>query len=199
MHGRFREDSMNGTMRRISLGMGATVVAVAMAGGAFAAGQNSSGRRDAAYGDRGQGPGGGQFGGPGGRGRGGPGGPMDGRGGVLGPMMLARLDLTDAQKDRVKGIVQSHQPEMKTLGEKAMAARRALEDAVVGDTFDEATVRTRSAEVAAIDADMTVARARIYSEVFQALTADQQKKLKDMRTEMRKRVQERQAERQNRR
>jgi Spy/CpxP family protein refolding chaperone len=197
MHGRFREDSMNGTMKRISMGIGATVVAVAMAGGAYAAGQNISGGGHPGYRDAAQGPGGpggGGFGGPGGRGRGGPGGP----GGVLGPMMLGRLDLTDAQKERVKGIVESHQAEMKTLGTKAMKAQRALEDAVVGDTFDEATVRMRAAEVGSVEADFTVARARVYSEVFQALTADQQKKLKDMRTEMRKSMDERQANRQNR-
>jgi Spy/CpxP family protein refolding chaperone len=186
-------------MKRISLGIGATVVAVALAGGALAAGQNFGGGRNPAFLDAAQGPGGpggggGRFGGPGGRG---PGGPMGGPG-VLGGMMLGRLDLTDAQRERVKGIVESHQDEMKAAGAKAMAARRALEDAVAGDTFDEATIRTRAADMAAIDADVTVARARIYSEVFQALTADQQKKLKDMRAEMRKRAAERQANRQNR-
>jgi Spy/CpxP family protein refolding chaperone len=188
---------MNGTMKRISMGVGATVLAVAMAGGAYAAGQNISGGGHPGYRDAAQGPGGpggDGFGGPGGRGRGGPGGP----GGVLGPMMLGRLDLTDAQKERVKGIVESHQAETKTLGTKAMKAQRALEDAVVGDTFDEATVRMRAAEVGSVEADLTVARARVYSEVFQALTADQQKKLKDMRAEMRKRMDDRQANRQNR-
>jgi Spy/CpxP family protein refolding chaperone len=80
-----------------------------------------------------------------------------------------------------------------------MAARRALEDAVASDTFDEATVRTRSAETAMVEADMTVARARIYSEVFQSLTADQQTQLKQLRADMRKRAADRQANRQDRR
>jgi Spy/CpxP family protein refolding chaperone len=184
---------MNGTMKRVAFGIGAAVVAVSMAGGAFAAGQNIGAGQGPAFGGVGQGG----FGGRGGPGRGGPMGP--GPGGMLGPMMLQRLNLTDAQKERVKGILDSHQEELKALGNRAMAARRALEDAVASDTFDEATVRTRSAETAMVEADMTVARARIYSEVFQSLTADQQTQLKQLRADMRKRAADRQANRQDRR
>ena len=45
--------------------------------------------------------------------------------------------------------------------------------AVTADTIDEALIRQKSAEVAAVDADMAVARARAHAEVFQILTAEQ--------------------------
>jgi protein CpxP len=108
-------------------------------------------------------------------------------GGVLGPMMVQRLELTPDQKDRLKSIVSVHQDERKALGERAMAARQALEAAVAGDTFDEPTVRMRSAELAVVEVDVAVSRARIYNEVFQMLTPAQQSKLKDMQSAMRAR------------
>jgi protein CpxP len=106
-------------------------------------------------------------------------------------MMLGRLDLTDAQQERVKGIVDSHREETRALGDRAMKARDALETAIAGDTFDEAAVRTRAAEIAAVEADMAVARARVYAEVYQVLTPDQQSKLKEVQADMRQRQQNR--------
>ena len=68
---------------------------------------------------------------------GGPGGPM----GAIG-IPLNRLDLTDAQRDQVKSVMDSHQAELRPLGEKAMTARRALERAVTADTVDEGAIRS---------------------------------------------------------
>lgn len=176
---------MTATLKRMGLGIGATLIAVGLAGGAYVAAQNST---------QPQGPTGGRagrFGGPGGgfgRGRGGPGGP----GGVLGPG-FARLNLTDAQKQRVQEIVASHRDELRTAGQRAMAARTALQTATSAETFDEATVRTKAADAAAAEADMAVLRARVFAEVYQILTPDQQTQLKQFQTQMRQRAQDRAA------
>ena len=53
----------------------------------------------------------------------------------------------------------------KALGDRAMKAHDAL-DAVAGNTFDESAIRARSADVAAVDADIAVAQGRVFSEVF---------------------------------
>ena len=74
---------MTQTFRRIGLGIGATALALLMAGTSY---QNLSAQAPDG-GGRGGRPG---WGGPGGPGRGGPGGP-------LGPMMLGRLNLTADQ------------------------------------------------------------------------------------------------------
>ncbi len=50
-------------------------------------------------------------------------------------------------------------------------ARRARISRDRSGAFDETLIRTRAADVAAVEADETVARARIYAEVFQILTA----------------------------
>src|SRR5439155_20944849 len=97
------------------------------------------------------------------------------------------LDLTADQKDRVKQIVDSHHDEQQAVGNRAMAAHEALQAAITGDTFDETLIRTRAADVAGVDADEAVLQARIFSEVLQILTSDQQAKLKSIQAEMRQR------------
>ena len=115
--------------------------------------------------------------------------------GILGPMMIERLDLTTDQRDRVKQILDSHREEQQSIAKRAMLAHDALEAAITAEAFDESVVRARAADVAAVDADATVARARIYAEVFQILTSDQQAKLKSMQTEMRQRQEQMRANR----
>jgi len=169
--------------KRIVLGLSAAAITVALAGVGFATGQTDSAQNPA--GGRG-GPG--RFGGPGGPGfgRGGPGG-RGGAMGVLGPMMIERLDLTADQKDRVKQIVDSHRADQQAIGQRMMAAHNALDTAITSASFDEALVRTRAADVAGVEADESVLRARIYAEVLQILTSDQQAKLKTMQADMQQR------------
>jgi len=168
---------MTRRLKRFATAVGATVLTVGLAGAAYVSAQNSSSGAPVGRQGGGFGPG---------RGRGGPGGP----GGILGPA-FERLDLSDAQKARVKEILDSHQNDLRTLGTRSMTAHQALDTATTSDSFDEAAVRTRSAELAAIDADMAVMRARVYNEVYQLLTPDQQKQLKQLRAEMQQRMQDR--------
>jgi Spy/CpxP family protein refolding chaperone len=102
-------------------------------------------------------------------------------------MMIERLDLSADQRDRVKQILDSHRQEQEAIVERQMAARNALETAITSPGFDESLIRSRAADVAAIEADQTVARARIYAEVFQILTSDQQSKLKAQQAERQQR------------
>jgi periplasmic protein CpxP/Spy len=175
--GRVREDTMSG--RAKCLAVGAAALVVTLAGGLLIGSQTL----------RAQGPGGrGRFGGPDG-----PGGPM-GRGGPggMGLLMLRGLDLNDAQREQVKQIFDSHRDEQKALGDRSRAAQQALALAKTGEAFDEGSVRARAAELALVEADMAVASARTYAEVFQILTGDQQSQLKKQQTEMRQHMEKRQ-------
>jgi Spy/CpxP family protein refolding chaperone len=168
---------MTSMSKRIVLGLSAAAITVALAGVGFATSQGDPTQKSPA------GAGQGRFGGPGGRfGRGGPGGPMG-----MAPMMLGRLNLTTDQQDRVKQIMDSHNQDQQAIGKRAMAARDALESAVTSPSFDETVIRQRAADVAAVDADEAVLRARIYAQVLQILTPDQQAQLKTMQTEMQQR------------
>ena len=128
---------------------------------------------------------GGPQGGPGGAGRGvgrfgGPGGPM-------GPLGLNRLDLSDAQRDQVRSLVESRRDETKGLADRARSAHDALQAAVTADTFDEGAIRAHSAEVASVEADMAVARARLHADILQILTAEQRTQLKALQAQMKER------------
>ncbi|MGE3956571.1 MAG: Spy/CpxP family protein refolding chaperone [Vicinamibacterales bacterium] len=172
---------MTQAFKRIGLGIGVAAMALLIAGAGYqnlsAQGPGPGGPGVGRGGDV-RGPGG--PGGPGGR-RGGPGGP-----GMLGPMMFRQLDLTSDQRERVRQIMDAHRDEQQAIGDRARKAHEALQDAITG-TFDESAIRARSAEVAAVDADMAVAQARVFGEVYQILTAEQQQELKKIQADMKTR------------
>ena len=179
---------MTATVRRIALGVGATVLALGVSAGLYASAQNTNQDPPPFRSGGPGGPGGpGRWGGPG---RGGPGGPM----GML-PMFGREIGLTDAQRDQIKAIADSHKDDWKALADRARTAHEALNDAVTADTIDEATIRQKSAEVAAVDADMAVARAHAHAEVFQILTSDQKTQVKKMQADMKNRMKNRPAAR----
>jgi protein CpxP len=129
-------------------------------------------------------------GGPGGRGFGpGPGGPF-------GPIALPlrQLDLSDAQRDQVRAVMQSHEAAFKEIGDRTRLAREALDAAITADAVDESAIRARAADVAAVDADAAVLRARVHQEVFSLLTAEQQTKARALQAETRRKIKERGAD-----
>lgn len=129
-------------------------------------------------------------GGPG-RGAGalGPGGP-GGRGFAAG-FALGQLDLSDAQKQQVRDIMQRHrqqsQPVMDRL-QQAMQAQRAAINAV---PVNEAAVRQAATALAAVEADMAVDQARMHADIFSILTVEQQEKAKQLEAQGQARAQER--------
>ena len=133
-----------------------------------------------------QGPGGGRrgFGGPDGPGarggRGGPGGP-----GALGPAgpMLRGLDVTEAQRTQIQTLVESRDAEMRAIRERGRTARQALEQAITASTVDEAAIRARSGEWAAVEADAAVARANMHAAIVNVLTPEQKAQLEARRSQ----------------
>lgn len=102
-------------------------------------------------------------------------------------MIAAHLNLTDAQKDQLKGVIDSHRDEWKGLGDRAMKARQALRTAVTADALDEGLIRTRAAELATIESDRAVAQARIHADVFRILTPEQQARAREAQSQMQQR------------
>jgi len=124
-------------------------------------------------------------GGPGGAGMMGPGpgmrgGPGGGPFGMIGPE-LRMLDLTDAQHQQVRAILDSHKDELKAIGDRMQTARQALYDAITADAVDETAIRTKAADVALVDADAAVLHAKMHAAVFAVLTPEQQQKAKELR------------------
>jgi protein CpxP len=128
----------------------------------------------------------------------GPGGP--GRGGPMGmlPMFGRELNLSDAQKEQIKTIAESHRDEWKALADRSRTAHEALQQAVSADTVDENLIRQRSADVAAVEADLAVARARAHAAVFQILTPEQKTQAKALQSRAQERMKERAGQRRGR-
>ena len=119
---------------------------------------------------QGEGPRG--FGGPR---RGGPGGP----GGGLGP--LAReLNLTDAQKAQIKQIGDSFRESTKGLREQLFKSGGGPLDGLT-DTFDEAAARAAAQSRASVQVELEVAHAKMMSQIYALLTADQKAKVAELK------------------
>ena len=97
-------------------------------------------------------------GGPGGLGLFGPGG-----GGIEG------ANLTEAQKDQVKGIVDAHRDDLRGLLDRQAQARRALAALAESGQVNDAAAN----DVGSASAALALAEARIRAEVFQLLTPEQ--------------------------
>ena len=138
---------------------------------------------------QGQDPGQGQGPGMMGRGmgmRGGPGGPGGGPGGPLGFLgpAMRELNLTEAQREQIRTIAQSHQEEMKAVQERMGTARKALDDAITADQIDENAIRAAATTVGAVEADAAVLRANVHQAAWKVLTPEQQQKAKELKSQM---------------
>jgi len=86
---------------------------------------------------------------------------------------LLGLNLSDAQREQVRAIMQTHRDEGRALMQRAEAAADALRKAT-GQTIDEGAATQHGQALGAAIADAAVLRARIRAEVFAILTPQQQ-------------------------
>ena len=125
-------------------------------------------------------PQGGPGGGPHMGGRRGPGGP-------LGDLGLRGLDLSDAQRDEVQKIMESHKAEFDQVRAKLRDAHQAVAKATDAGTVDESAIRATTTALASAMADEAILRAKVRSEVNGILTAEQLQKVQERKAEMQKR------------
>jgi Spy/CpxP family protein refolding chaperone len=92
---------------------------------------------------------------------------------------LARLNLTGAQRQQIRAIVQQHRTDIQPLAQRARAARAGLLTAEAADPLDDNAVRAKAVELAAIQGDLAVARAHLRADVLQVLTPEQQQKVRE--------------------
>ena len=136
------------------------------------------------------GPGGGTRRGPGGGAA--PFGPGDpgGRGFAAG-FALGQLDLSDAQKQQVRDIMQRRQQELRPTLDRLQQAMQAQRAAINAVPVNEQAVRAAAANLAAAEADMAVEQARMHADIFAILTVEQQEKAKQLEAQGQARAQER--------
>jgi Spy/CpxP family protein refolding chaperone len=178
-NGHLRRAIVLGSVALLTSALGVAVSAY-MGSLGQSAGQGPGGPVGPPPGMMGQGPGG--PGGPGGRGLG-PGGPGGGMFGMLGPELQA-VALTDAQKKQVQTVLESFQADQAAIRDRMQPARKGLNDAIAADAFDEAVIRTKAADLAAVEADSAVLQAKVRAAVHALLTPEQLQKIKELRAKM---------------
>lgn len=101
-----------------------------------------------------------------------------------------QLNLTDDQKAQMKAVMQKEHPAMKPLMQQQRQIDLQLRQFVEG-SFDQGKVQTLAAQKAQVQAQITVAEARIHNQLYQLLTADQQSQLKQIESNREARMQQR--------
>lgn len=110
---------------------------------------------------------------------------------LLRELGLRHLDLSDAQQEQVRGILQSNEAAFRDVGERLRTAQQNLQEAIAAPSFDETAIRARSAEVAVVQADAAVLRGKVHGEVWSILTAEQQQKAAELKAKIAERVEQR--------
>jgi len=90
--------------------------------------------------------------------------------------IASRLELTDAQKTSVRGVLKTHADEILAQVKAGMDARKALHDAVVAQPSDEAAIRSLAAQVGTVHGEGALLIVKIRSEIWPILTPIQQQK-----------------------
>jgi protein CpxP len=153
--------------KRLTYGALAFVAALALGVGVFA--QHEGGPH---------GPGGHGFG----HGRGGP-------GDMIGHF-ARELNLTDAQQAQIKQLMDAFHEKNKALFEQNFKAEGDGPFEGLSDTFDEAAVRAAAQSRAAAHVELEVAHAKLMSQIYAVLTADQKAKVAELKARFEQRRQQ---------
>jgi Spy/CpxP family protein refolding chaperone len=94
------------------------------------------------------------------------------------------LNLTDAQKQQVKGIMDSVEATVGGIHPRLEEVHKQLKAATANGQFDENLVRTLANQEAQLEADMKVEHFRALSKVFSVLTPEQRVKAEEMHKQM---------------
>jgi Spy/CpxP family protein refolding chaperone len=88
----------------------------------------------------------------------------------------SELDLTDAQRAQIRGVLKAHADEILAQVKAGMDARRSLHDAVMSASADDATIRPLAAQIGTVHAEGALLIVKVRSEIWPILTPAQQQK-----------------------
>lgn len=106
-----------------------------------------------------------------------------GMGGDFMPRYLGRLDLTEAQRDRIFDIMHAQAPVQRNAAKALFKAQNDLRELTAAPDFSEAKAKELADAAAAATAEMTLNRARAERQVFEVLTPEQRKQLAELKAE----------------
>ncbi len=104
-----------------------------------------------------------------------------GMGGDALPRHLNRLDLTEAQRDRIFDIMHAQAPNQRNAAKAMHKAQSDLRDLTAAPDFSEAKAKELADAAAAAMGQMALNRAKTERQVFDVLTPEQRKQLADLK------------------
>jgi Spy/CpxP family protein refolding chaperone len=105
--------------------------------------------------------------------------------------LLARLQLTDEQRQTIKGIISAHKDELLLVAGAEHTSRVALRAAIRQPALDSAGVAAAAGVVARADVQLSLQRAAIFSEVLAVLTETQRQELAAFAADVKAKILER--------
>jgi Spy/CpxP family protein refolding chaperone len=105
--------------------------------------------------------------------------------------LLSRLQLSDEQRQAVKGIIGAHKDELIAVATSEQASRAALRAAIRQAAPDTAEITAAAGAVAQADTQLSLQRAAIFSEVWAVLTEAQRQELVAFAADVKARILER--------
>jgi protein CpxP len=105
------------------------------------------------------------------------------------------LDLSDAQQAQIKQIIAKQKPALEPLFKEEMQSHEQMMQLIESGSFDEAKAQAIATQGAQVRAQLEVQHARIASEAYQVLTAEQKTKLAQFIAKRQQRFQQHMQER----
>ena len=96
---------------------------------------------------------------------------------------LKQLDLTDAQKQQVKQIMQSNRQNLRSIEKDMLTARKDIATTMFANPNDEAALRSKAAAISNAITAQIMNHAQLLSQISKILTPDQQQKLNQLHQE----------------
>lgn len=95
-----------------------------------------------------------------------------------------KLNLTDDQVAQIKSVLKDDKEVLRGLLLQMHEARSGLREAIRTNGATPESVRTASAKVAAVEADLAVERLKLYGKISPILTAEQREKLQQAEAQL---------------
>lgn len=97
--------------------------------------------------------------------------------------MARKLDLTEAQQEQVRTLLESERERVASLRKQLAETREKIRQATLAETFDEAAVRALAVSQSEARVELAVSRARVKSQIHALLTPEQRERAKTFRSE----------------
>ncbi len=93
--------------------------------------------------------------------------------------MLRGLDLTDAQKEQIRGLLEQEREGAEDRHTALRDAHQSLHQLATAETYDAAAVKAAAETIGRLSAEMAENRARVGNSIYQVLTPEQRQQLEE--------------------